>query len=105
MIESWNAGKMAIIFVIFTNLYLFVLVLTYHYWNKENLKIKSLNFKGVQSHPRLTETRSRAKLFGAELCQNIKTAEGVAWPRLKSTHRINLAQLVPLPDKIDPSQD
>ena len=53
----------------------------------------------------LTETRLRAKLFDAELCQNIKTAEGVAWPKLKSTHRMNLAKLVPLPDKTDPSQD
>ena len=73
--------------------------------------IKKISRKEFEFHGgskptrRLTETRSRAKLFDAELCQNIKTAEGVAWPKLKSTHRMNLAKLVPLPDQIDPSQD
>ena len=72
--------------------------------------IKKISRKEFEFHGgskptrRLTETRSRAKLFDAELCQNIKTAEGVAWPKLKSTHQMNLAKLVPLPDKIDPSQ-
>ena len=66
-------------------------VLTSPFWNKENLK-KEFEFQGGSKPTRrLTETRSRAKLFDAELCQNIKTAEGVAWPKLKSTHRMNLA--------------
>ena len=44
-----------------------------------------MNFKGVQSHPRLTETRSRAKLFGARImpkhsapCSGIAKDEGAS---------------------------
>ena len=80
----------------------------YHFgiWNKENLKKKSLNFKWVQNQPDASQKHDRGQSFSAlKFCHNIKTAEGVAWPKLKSTHRMNLAKLVPLPDKIDPSQD
>ena len=72
----------------------------------KNLKKRNLNFKGVQNQPDASQKHDRGQSFSTlKLCQNIKTAEGVAWPKLKSTHRKNLAKLVPLPDKTDPSQD
>ena len=37
----------------------------------------------------------------SNLLININTVEGVEWPKLKSAHRMNLAQLVPLPGKIE----
>ena len=61
---------------------------------------------GVQNQPDASQKHDRGQSFSTlELCQNIKTAEGVAWPKLKSTHRMNLAKLVPLSVKIDPSHD
>ena len=84
---------------------IFVLVLT-HQIGIKNLKKRNLNFKGVQNQPDASQKHDRGQSFSTlKLCQNIKTAKGVAWSKLKSTHRMNLAKLVPLPDKIDPSQD
>ena len=91
--------------VFLSNLCLFLSVLTHQIGIKKILR-KSLNFKWVQNQPDASQKHDRGQSFSAlKFCHNIKTAEGVAWPKLKSTHQMNLAKLVPLPDKIDPSQD
>jgi len=112
VIESWNAGKIAFMLVFLTNLYHFCASfnpkncgIPYHFGIKK-ISRKSSNFKWVQNQPDASQKHDCGQSFSAlKFCHNIKTAEGVAWPKLKSTHRKNLAKLVPLPDKIDPSQD